>query len=492
VEAAEAVDRIFWDQVSDCGYDTWRNLSVQPDALLQKYADLVRLHYGPWDRRADNEPFLGRSPKPEGAAFYPADLSRRELERWIDAHPADREAFLSPVTVVRRQGSGLVAVPYSQKYAPWLERASAALRAAVPLSECPGLARFLAARAEAFTSNDYLKSEMAWMDTGECPVEVAIGPYEFEEDRLNGYKASFAAIIALKDYGETAKIAKLGQYAGELVAALPLPDALRDRVEPVKGQPITIAHEVFAAGDYRAAFQVRALTLPNDERVRVSKGTKHIIFKNVVDAKFEHLFLPLARRVLAEDQAAAVTADAYFDILLLWQLAHGLAPKLIALPGGGNIQPRLLLRQRAGVVEAARAEAVALLNGLALVKKGVLPPAMGSAIPIAYLASVFEDLRVSAGDTRGLAKLVVYNALAAGEAFRYDPTSRRFFVDDAKLPAALAALVTELLSIEVQGDYERAGRLVVEHGIVPPEVRAKLDELANLPIDLAPRYTIQK
>ena len=328
------------------------------------------------------------------------------------------------------------------------------------------------------------------MDTGECPVEVAIGPYEFYEDRLMGYKTSFTAVVALKDYAESAKLAKLSQYAEELVGALPLPEEMKGRVEQVKASPIVIANEVFAAGDFRAGFQPRAYILPNDDRVKVAKGTKHVILKNVVDAKFQHLLNQLARQVIAEDQVPAVNAESYFNFLLLWQLAHGLTPKLIALPGGGEIHPRMLLRQRYGIMEATRAEVVALLNALFLIDKRVFPESMRTAIPVTYLASVFENLRLGAQQTHGLSKLIVYNYLAAADAFRYDPTTRRFQVNLDKLPGAVRSLAIELLTIEITGDYDWAGKIVVDYGIVPAEIRSKLNDLAGLPIDILPRYTL--
>jgi len=48
-----------------------------------------------------------------------------------------------------------------------------------------------------------------------------------------------------------------------------------------------------------------------------------------------------------------------------------------------------------------------------------------------------------------------------------------------------------LLSIELNGDYDAAGRLIVNFGLVPGEVRGKLEEMANLPVDILPHYTIR-
>ncbi len=490
VEAAEAIDRVFWSQVSEEGASLMAEMTASQDPEARDAATLLRINYGPWDRFSDNEPFIGRAGRPEGVNLYPADFSRRELEQWLAEHPQDRERFTSPYTVIRREGGGLTAIPYSRAFRENLDKAAKALKEAATLTDCKSLAKFLTARADAFASDDYYKSDLLWMDT-ECPVDIAIGPYEFYEDRLMGYKTTFQAVVTMVDKDQAARFASFNQYSRALLANLPLPDELRARVELVRTSPITIADEVFAAGDARAGFQIRAFVLPNDERVKVAKGTRHVILKNVVDARFEKLLVPVANEVLVPEQAAQVSGEAYFDILLMWQLAHGFSPKNIDLPGGGHVAPRILLRQRHGVIEAARAEAVALMNALYLVEQKVFAPTLANTIPITHLASLFESFRYGTMDTHGLAKLMVYNYLAANGAYRYDPATKKFWVNYDRLPNALRNLVAELLTIEITGDYQRAGQDVFDYGIVPGEVRAKLVEMRTLPIDILPNYTIQ-
>ncbi len=491
VLASEAIDRVYWDQVSEEGSRQMGDLSQSADQESKDTAALLRINYGPWDRFADNEPLIGRQPRPEGVNLYPQDFSRRELEQWLTEHPEDREAFTSPYTVIRREGAGLVAIPYSRAYRVSLDQAATALRDAANLTDCKPFAKFLAARADAFASNDYYKSDLLWMDSN-CPVDIAVGPYEFYEDRLMGYKTTFQALVTMVDADQTAQFASLDKYTHDLLANLPLADELRSRVELAKPAPITIANEVFAAGDAKAGFQIRAFVLPNDERVVVAKGTKHVILKNVVDARFHKLLEPVAAQVLVPEQAAQVSDEAYLDILLMWQMAHGFSPRPIVLSGGGNVSPRILLRQRYGVIEAARSEAVAILNALYLVDQKVFAPTMANTIPITHLASLFESFRYGTMDTHGLAKLMVYNYLAANGAYRYEPATKKFWVNYDRLPNALRNLVSELLTIEINGDYDRAGQDVFDFGIVPGEVRAKLAEMRGLPIDILPTYTVSE
>ena len=81
--------------------------------------------FGPWDRFADLEPFLGDQPHPPGAGYYPEDMTREEFEAWLEAHPEDAEAFTSlhhDHSPLRADGEGLVAVPYSTAFCGELEQ----------------------------------------------------------------------------------------------------------------------------------------------------------------------------------------------------------------------------------------------------------------------------------------------------------------------------------------------------------------------------------
>ena len=167
--------------------------------LLLKMFDL---HFSVCDGLEDGYVFYGDMPCPEGAGFYPADMSRQEFEDWIAAHPEDKEAFTSGYTVIRRKGNKLVAIPYSKEYRKWLLPASKLLNEAADSLPVNGpnnrLKRFLRFRASAFRTDDYYKSELAWMDLN-GNIEVAIGPYEVYDDRLFGYKTAFESFVTVKN-----------------------------------------------------------------------------------------------------------------------------------------------------------------------------------------------------------------------------------------------------------------------------------------------------
>src|SRR5471032_1453269 len=244
VEAARIVDALFLRQV-------W----VGNEAMLVDLAGdaspagRARLHYflinkGPWSRIDHNLPFVPGAPaeKPAAANFYPDGASKAELERWIQSLPeADRARATGFFTVIRRGAGGFTIVPYNVEYQAELARAAALLREAAQLTGEPTLKSFLTKRADAFLSNDYYDSDVAWMEL-KGAIEPTIGPYEVYEDELFNYKAAFEAYITVQDDAETAKLQRLAAELQDIENNLPIDPQYRN---PKLGAlaPITVVNE---------------------------------------------------------------------------------------------------------------------------------------------------------------------------------------------------------------------------------------------------------
>jgi hypothetical protein len=63
-----------------------------------------------------------------------------------------------------------------------------------------------------------------------------------------------------------------------------------------------------------------------------------------------------------------------------------------------------------------------------------------------------------------------------------------FKVDQAKAPAAVAALTGEIMEIQVRGDYAAAKAMLEKHSRLRPEVLSVLKRAQALPVDIAPRH----
>ncbi len=496
--AADHIDTIFWTQASGDGASMLRQLLGSKAPAAVDLAKMMQIHYGVWDRHHNDEPFIGNRPRPAGANFYPADLSRREFENRIKKKYALAESYYSPYTILVRKGDALMAVPYSKAFRQELAAAGTDLREAAAAYRCSPsatnpcpcapLTRFLQGRAKSFTNNDYRTSEMLWMASSQCPLDVVIGPYEYYEDRLMGLKTAFEAIITYRDDTETKRFTKLLPHDNGLFLNLPVSALVRARFQRTKPTPITIADVLYTAGDAKAGYQIRAVHLPNDPVVRKARGSKKFIFRNVVKAKFDMLVKPVAKHLFSSKTLKKLSFKSYFNTLLMWQLAHQVVPGKIILRDKSRTTARQQLRERYEIINYVKGEAVALLNYFYLSRKGVLPRGRDAQMAVTYLASLFDAVRLAHGTPQSLAKTIMYNYLSHEWVFRYNSRSRTFEVNPPMMHKAVRKLTAEALEIIGRGDYDGAGRLVVEYGIVAPEMRQKLVSMRNLPVDIYPEY----
>src|SRR5581483_4536288 len=141
----------------------------------------------------------------------------------------------------------------------------------------------------------------AWIEL-DAAVEPTIGPYEVYEDAWFNAKAAYEAFITLRDEEESKKLAMFGHELQELEDHLPIDPKLRN---PRLGAlaPIRVVNQVFCAGDANRGVQTAAFNLPNDERIAHEMGTKRTMLKNVQEAKFARVLVPISKVALAPADA---------------------------------------------------------------------------------------------------------------------------------------------------------------------------------------------
>lgn len=487
VAAAKVIDDVFLLQAWQGNPAFAPRVAALTGPLAGAAQEYYRIMGGPWDRLKDYEPFLGSARRPAGAGFYPEDLSKEELERWIAAHPADREALTSSFSVVVRDGRKLAGRPYSEAYRALLGKAAAELRAAAAATGNQSLKKFLELRAAAFASNDYYASDMAWMDL-DSAIEVVIGPYETYEDSLMGYKASFESFVCVTQPSDSEKLAEFKKWLPFLEAHLPIPDALKNTTRGSES-PIRVADLVFSAGDARKGVQTLAFNLPNDERVREAKGSKKVLLKNMMLAKYEAILMPIAARVLPVKPALQVDFDSYFHFILFHELAHGLGPGRIKV-GTRQTEVRQELKELYPAIEEAKADVLSVFALGRLAGEGVVPPSIVQSLPWSYVAGLFRTARFGTTDAHGLGVLVQTNYLLEKGAIVIDKDGR--FAPELTTPkvfsGALKSLATELLTIEAEGSYAKAKDLVGRYGKLRPEMTKLIGSLGEVPVDVDPMF----
>jgi hypothetical protein len=484
VRAARLMDAIYLRQAWAGNGQLLFDLAQDSSPLGRARLQLFLIDKGPWSNLDHDAPFIpGVPPRPEAANFYPPDATKEEMEKWQKSlSGAERDAATGFFTVIRRGPDGaFTIVPYSIEYQPELGEAARFLREAARLTQQPTLKRFLETRAEAFFTNDYYQSDVAWMEL-DASIEATIGPYEVYTDNWFNQKAAYESFIGIRDEGETAKLQKLSAELQGIEDALPIDPKLRN---PKLGSlaPIRVVDEIFCSGDANHGVQTAAYNLPNDERIARERGTKRVMLKNVQQAKFSKVLLPIGQVALSSNDRGRVSFEAFFTHILMHELMHGLGPH--QAPGGATV--RQAMQEAGSALEEAKADISGLFALQRLVDKGVLDKSLEGTMYVTFLASAFRSIRFGTSEAHGKGVALQLNTLLDEGAVRVAPDGT-FAVVPEKAKAAVAKLTGDIMTLQASGDAGKARQLLERMGIVRPEVQRVLDKLQNVPVDINPIF----
>src|SRR5579885_228061 len=492
VDAARVMNDLFLAQLWSGNPALAARLRKDTSPLGQARWHYFWLNKGPWSDLDGHTAFLPDVPprKPLGARFYPADMTRQEFDRWLGTLPeAERRQAEGFFTVVRRDSAGKLAlVPYHREYGRLLERAAGLLREAAALTGNASLRKFLTLRADAFLSDDYYASDVAWMDL-DSPLDITIGPYETYTDELFGYKAAFEAYVNVRDEQESARLRAYAGRLQEIEDHLPIDPQYRN---PKLGAlaPITVVNEVFASGDAAHGVQTAAYNLPNDERVVHEKGSKRVMLKNVQEAKFRTILTPIAARVLPPSERPDVSFESFFTHILAHELSHGIGPHQIRV-AGRSTTPRQELKDLYSAWEEAKADVTGLFMLDYLYGHGRPAGPRGlQRLYTTYLASAFRSLRFGLTEAHGKGMALQFNYLWDKGAIVARPGGT-FAVEFTRIQAAVRDLARDLLTIEAQGDYAGAQAMLTRLAVVRPDMQRALDGLKDIPVDIEPVFTVK-
>jgi hypothetical protein len=473
IEASGIMDDLFWRQAFNDGYADW--LASIEGAEARRFAEL---NYGPWDRLANDAPFIeGFGPKPLGANLYPPDMSKDEFE---SAYLPGKQGLYS---LVRRGNAGeLVLVPYHVAYKDELQQAAELLREAADLAEDPAFATYLKLRAAALISDDFQASDLFWMDVKSNEVDVVIGPIETYEDRLFGYRAAYESYVLVKDMEWSDRLSRFALFLPELQEGLPVPGEYK-RETPGTDSDLNAYDVVYYAGHSNAGSKTIAINLPNDEQVQLEKGTRRLQLKNAMQAKFEKILLPISDTLIDEAQRKHVTFDAFFSNVMFHEVAHGLGIKNTT-NGRGTVREALL--DMASSMEEGKADVLGLYMVIELLEAGELGEADIMDYYVTFMAGIFRSIRFGAASAHGKANMVRFNFFEEQGAFVRDPESGTYRVDAERMTQAMTELSRLLLTLQGDGDYEGARELAETMGVIGDQLQADLDRLtrAGIPVDI--------
>jgi hypothetical protein len=479
VEASRLLNSVYWRQSDLEGLSLYKTTN-NPDIKR-----LLGIMGSRWDLLDENRPFVGNAPIPPGHELYPRGLTRAQIEQYVQQHPEDKAAVYSGYTVVKRQGARLIGVPYHEEFKEFLQPMAAALNDAAGLSADAAFANFLRLRAQALLSDDYYKSDLAWLDLKDPKFDVIFAPYETYLDDLLGVKTSYGAAVLIRNEEESRKLAIYEKYIPDIQDSLPIEAADR----PSKRghlTPMEVMDAPYRAGDLRYGYQAVADNLPNDPRIHQEKGTKKIFFKNFMDARVNFVILPIARKLMQPSQAAKASGDGYLAATLLHEISHGLGPAF-ARKNGKQVDIREAIGPAYSGLEEAKADVTGMFGLKWLVDHGALPSSRLEEYYASYVAGIFRTLRFGTGEAHGRAEMMEFNYLLQERALSY--TGGKYTIDYARMPTAIAALAKELLTMESTGDRGRAEAWFAKYDKMPAELTAALAGTKDVPVDIEPVFS---
>ncbi|HVJ04465.1 MAG TPA: hypothetical protein VM578_02205 [Candidatus Saccharimonadales bacterium] len=499
VDASRHLDSIYWRQSDPYALTLQAQLKGVHTARDQQILRYLFINGGQYDLLDNNRSFITAEPAPPGRGFYPVDATRESVESYASAHPESRAELYSPYTLVRAMGSDIVGLPYRSAFRAQLIEAAKDLREAAILSDDPDFAAYLQATAEALLNDDYSKSDQLWLSLKSPKIDLIFAPYLVYLDQLLGVKNTYSAAILIRDDEESRKLDLFRQSIPQIQQSLPL-DPEDKPAKDAQTSPMEVVDSPFRAGDLLHGYQAVAASLPPVGPVNATSGvsntgTKKIFFKNFMDARVNHIILPIARKLMDPSQSAAPTANGYLTVVILHEISHDLGPTSARVQGR-----RVSIREAIGPAYSALEEAKADVTGMYglhwLIEHNVLPREREPDFDASYLAGILRSVRFGPAEAHARAQLMEFNyLLEKGAITPHAGTLSRgtarvvFAVDYEKLPTAIASLNKELLEIEATGDRPRAEQWFARYSTMPPSLKASLESTKSIPIDIFPKFS---
>ena len=469
-QVGEITDDLFWQQ-------TFGDKS-QLDTITDSYAkEFAMIHYGAWDRLDNNKPFLaGYGEKPTVCNYYPHDITAEEFDAFEDANKN------SWYTVIRRNEDGsLKSVWYHEAYAEEIGRICALLEKAVTLAEDPGLENYLEKRIEAFKTDDYLESDLAWMDMKDSKIDFVTGPIESYDDKFQETKASYESFILLKDEARSKDLAKFVAMLPALQKELPCAPEYKTFV-PGTSSDLNVYDAVYYAGDCNAGSKTIAINLPNDERVHALKGTRRLQLRNSMKAKFDKILMPIGQLIVTPEQQKYLNFDAFFWNVTFHEVAHGLGVKQTI---NTNESVDAVMGTEKTSWEEAKADILGLFMVTKLIEMGEITNITAEDAIATYIAGILRSVRFGAASSHGKANMMCFNYMEKAGAFSRDAKGQ-YVIDFGKAKEAMNGWAALILQTQGDGNVEFATKYRAENGGITPALQADLDKIngAGIPRDI--------
>merc|ERR1712176_316161 len=180
-----------------------------------------------------------------------------------------------------------------------------------------------------------------------------------------------------------------------------------------------------------------------------------VILRNIQQAKFENVLIPISKIVIDPKQRELVTFEAFFNHILCHEMCHSLGPhELDPDKFNGNKTVRGVLGTLHSAIEEAKADIAGLYSLLYLIEKGLL---------VSFLASAFRSIRFGLNEAHGKGQAIQLNWIMENKGFLYDESTEYFSVDFDVVEKGITSLTKTILEIQGSGNVEGAKELIEKY-----------------------------
>jgi hypothetical protein len=486
VKAGKVSDDIFWMQNTPDAISIRDSLANSDSESSDVYLEYVKINYGPYDEIYGGERFVGDGPsiRPAGGNFYPTDLSKEDFENYVSENPEVESDFTSLYTVIRDEDSVLKAVPYHKAYADKVDELAGYLEKAAEYADNPSLKSYLELRAKAIRTDEYYESDMAWMDLTGNDIDVVIGPIESYADKLLGYKTSYESIVMIKDKKASEQLEMFESNIDVFESKLPY-DKKYIRMTAGKGTVLQVVNVAYFGGHGQQGTKTIAASLPNDPRVHKQKGAKKSMFKNMMEAKFDQIVRPIGDIILEPSLRKYVDQEAFTSFVTLHEVSHTLGRGYVY--GKKDVTVSSVLKERYSALEECKADIVGMWNISVMHELGLIDDEYVKKSKATFVAGLYRSIRFGSEKAHGKGNLIQLNFLMDKGAITTNEDGT-LGINDEIFFDVVGELAGKVLTIQAEGNYEEAGNLFKDYGVVKPRIEENIEKLKDIPRDLNTTY----
>ncbi len=445
--------------------------------------EYLKLFKAPWNHydhfKSIDTNFHDKHP---GGNFYPTDLTKEDFEKFIKTlDPKEKEKFLDPNTVIRRENGKLKAIYYHVYYKEYLTRIYDNLMKAASLINDVKLKNYLEAKANSMLNGDQQTADSLWVELKDSPVDFVFGPYEVYVDDLYGIKAAYEAMLIVIDRQKQDLLKTVENNMQKFAKAFPVPNGSKSAIG--KLAPIIVGDEIYTSGDgYYGVFHI-AFNLPNDTGIRKNKGWKQVMVHNMMKAKFENISVPISKMVL--ESGPTPEFEPFFYFVMFHEISHALGP---AYRKNGEE-----VRKSMGANFSAIEEAKADTGSMFLIRKfggqyGI-PSFDKDGLLRSYLAGLFRSIRFGIQEAHGKSNLIQLNWYKKYKVIDVS-SNGKYLIHTENFDEVNTQLLNKLTELEASASAKDIEKFLAEYAVVTDDLTKILDTIKDIPTDIRVDYSL--